>query len=135
MSGPRESTIRRCAKCGQAAVSVYHVTQHYNRGIPAGQTYAHRCQGCGTTFETISVWKSIFDSLMACFIALPGLMLTGNGGYQLFQVLRYSFDPRNVPGSTWSQLGFGVLLLGGATLWLGFIAWRNLALVRNPAAH
>src|SRR5688572_4407569 len=72
---PRATSVRTCGKCKQPAVVCYHVTVHYVNGIPAGRTYAHKCNACNRTFETMSVWRTIRDAFFTFFAAVLGLVM------------------------------------------------------------
>lgn len=134
----RATTLRSCAKCSQPAVRVFHVTQHYNRGLPMGKTYSHRCGNCSAQFDTLSWWKSVTDGGFASMILAGGLFLFGVRGMPpLFHAVTSPAPMlalRSLDNGTWGSLAGGafVALLGG--LWLLSVGWQNLSLFRNPPA-
>src|SRR5260221_8899225 len=112
---PRCREIRRCGKCTAPSITVVHVIQHYNRGLPMGRTYTHRCGACNTTFDSISWWRAISSVGFAGMITVFGFgmitMLLGN-------LYDYGFDA--VLNGNSRAIGYGLF---GFALFLGGLAW------------
>jgi len=122
--------IRRCGKCSQPSVTVVHVTQHYNRGLPAGRTYVHRCGGCNTSFDSISWWRAITNLFFAGMITVFGfgmLTIVASTIYDYGIQAVVSGDARG-----WGYIAGGLaLFLGG----LGWSAWTTWLVARLMFLH
>lgn len=125
--------VRRCAKCSQPSVTVYHVTQHYNRGMPTGRTYSHRCNSCQATFDSISTWRAMITLLSGAFIASIGFSFVSMFVLELFE--RGMDTVRYADGGRWGTWGFGALMLFGGVAWSGYITWLVARVMfLNPVA-
>jgi hypothetical protein len=132
-SDGRVREIRRCGKCTAPQLTVVHVTQHYNRGLPVGRTYVHRCGACNTSFDSISLWRAIVFYLSAGFVASIGFSMVALFLGTLFEQGLALFQYAD--GRMWGTWAFGAAaFLGGA----GWCAWTTWLLGRlillNPVA-
>ena len=129
----RVREVRRCGKCSQPSVTVFHVTQHYNRGMPTGRTYSHRCNSCQTTFDSISTWRALVTLASGVFIASIGFSFLSLFVIELFD---HGLDAiRYADGGRWGTWGFGALMLFGGTAWSAWITWLVARLMfLNPVA-
>lgn len=128
---PRATQLRKCGKCGADAVTCHHVTIHRVNGLPAGRTYAHRCQQCKREFQTISLWRTISDGIWSVFTTLFGLIIA--------PLLTYSWvwERRGMGVNGWEWVGL-VVLWGcaiGGPLWMFSIAKKTYRLFENPVAR
>lgn len=127
---PRATELRRCGKCGQDAVTCYHVTVHYVNGIPAGRTYAHKCQRCGRTFETMSVWRTVRDVFFGALCGLFGLFMVPFGTMRIFEV-----GVTHASGGDWILFGMGWLFALFAVGLAITVSLRTYRLFENPVAQ
>jgi hypothetical protein len=129
----RVREVRRCGKCTQPQVTVYHVTQHYSRGMPTGRSYAHRCGACRTTFDSISTWRAATQYMFAGICAFAG--------FAMFSVLIgaiIDWGPAvltNMDGRSWGTVLFGLALFLGGMAWAAWTTWLVARLMfLNPVA-
>mgnify|MGYP000976898489 CR=1 FL=1 len=57
---------------GERMAHADEFSEHYNRGMPTGRTYSHRCNSCQTTFDSISTWRALVTLASGVFIASIG---------------------------------------------------------------
>jgi hypothetical protein len=69
----RVKQIRKCRKCGAAAVRVSNVTTHYVNGGYSGRTYDHQCQQCQYSFATKSLMRLVGQGFVASLFFLGGI--------------------------------------------------------------
>lgn len=127
--------MRTCARCRAPAVRVAHVIQHYNRGLPMGKSYQHRCEACGVQFETLSGWKSLTDGFFALLVMVGGLVILGGGLPAIYYAVSSPIPVAALGGlgwGTWGAVGGGSLVLLLGMVWLVSVGWQNAALFRNP---
>lgn len=116
-SGDRRTReVRRCARCGQSAVRCIQVTQHTYRGVlPAGRTYDHRCDACGATFQTLSLYRLVRDTFFA-LLSIPLGLLAVYAGLS----------------RAWWYFAVGGLMIVFGLAWLFWTARALIAQIRNP---
>jgi hypothetical protein len=111
----RVREIRRCAKCSAPAVTVFHVTQHYSRGLPTGRSYDHRCGACNVTFESISHYRAFMQLLFAG--------ITASVGFSMMMVLAMDLMQYGITDiASIGARGWGYTL-GGFAIFLAALAW------------
>lgn len=113
--------VRRCAKCSAPSVTVFHVTQHYNRGLPTGRSYSHRCGSCSTTFDSISIYRAITQYLFAGILAVVGFGMTM---VMVSAIFDYGLSViANMDGRGWGYTLGGLAFLLGGLAWAGWTTW------------
>jgi hypothetical protein len=127
-SDARVRELRKCGKCAGGSVTVVHVTQHYNRGVPAGRSYQHRCGGCQATFESLSTWRALLELFFGSMLAVIGF---GMCALTVASMFDHGIMAPFADGGSIGRTVMAVLLLAGGTAWAGFTTWKVLNLMIN----
>jgi len=121
---------RRCSRCGHPAVRCLGVMRYELSGVvPTGTERQHRCDACGRTFRTESLWRTIVCTVYVS----PLLLVAGATAWVVF--VKYGMNPLR-PASMKST-DWIVVAVGAGALLFGLLFYvpslrRAVHNVRNP---